>query len=237
MPQTGNGGTQDQPDGVNRKGRTPDYIVEQRVRRVWFWMLAGFRTGAIHRLAARAHGEELAARAKAKRERKPTEDYPPLVWAVDRTPVNDRTVDTYIARAKEMFEFDGRSLPKEVATQLGVIVARLNDLYANAYKAAKADPPSIPAMNTCERLIRLHAELFGIPGSIKPTWLDPDAAPTDARTPETTTTGEQAEQELRGLVATALRRMGRNPADVAWIDNPPGGGAGPAGGNGGTKRN
>lgn len=207
MARNGNGRSQEPPSDENRKGRTPDYIVGERVRRVWFWMLAGFKTAAIYRLAAKAHALEWKAREAAKKARKDVDEYPPLVWAVDPTPVSDRTIDTYIARAKEMYETDGRSLPKEVAAQFGVIMARLNDLYARAYKAAMGDPPNVAAMNTCERLIRLHSELFGIGGSIKPNWMDDPGAAKVSDVPELPTTEEAAERELREMMSKVLLRM------------------------------
>lgn len=193
----------------NTGGRTPDYIVEQRVRRVQFWMQQGHRTAAIYRLAAKSHGDELTARKRAKKLGKSADEFPPLVWAIEERPVGNRTVDAYIARAKELFEQEGRQLSKEAATQFGVIMARLNDLYARAL--------ATKSINTCERLIRLHAELYAIAGSIRPTWVDPGIEPTDVKVPEVAQTEDQSEHELRSMIDTALRRMGRDPKDIAWM--------------------
>lgn len=196
------------PPGT-RTGRTPDYIVEQRVNRVMFWMQQGHRTSAIYRLAAKEHGRELRDRAAAKKAKKSADEYPPLIWATFDTPVGTRTIDDYIARAKARFETEGRQLSKDAATQFGVIMSRLNDLYARAM--------SKQALNTCERLIRLHAELFAIAGSIRPTWLDPGDAPKDVDVPEVAHSEEQAEHELRGMIDVVMKRMGRDPKDIKWM--------------------
>lgn len=173
-----------------------------------FWMRVGHRTSAIYRLAAKAHKTEWTKREEMRRARKPADSFPPLVWALTSTPVGDRRIDEYIARAKELYEQEGRQLAKEPASAFGVVMARLNTLYAHALAEKR--------FSTCERLIRLHAELFGIPGSIQPMWLEPDAGATDD-VPEVTTTEEQAEREMRALVDTAMRRLGADPKSIKWI--------------------
>jgi hypothetical protein len=191
-------------------------------------MMAGHRTAAIYRLVARAHADELRKLTAAKKARVDPEQYPPLVWATDATPVSNRTVDAYIAAAKERFEREGREMSKDTSTQFGVIMSRLNDLYARALKQEK--------WTVCERLIRLHADIFGIPGSIKPAWIDPgnDGAPGDAstpkETPEVSATEDAAERELRELFDVAIRRAGHDPASITWLGG--NGAKGKAKGNG-----
>lgn len=192
----------------NTGGRTPDYIVEQRVSRVSFWMQQGHRTSAIYRLAAKEHRLELAAFAAAKKARKKADEYPPLVWATEDLPVGNRTIDAYIAKAKEQFEHSGRALSKDVATQFGVIMARLNDLYARALTEKR--------LSVAERLVRLHAELFAIAGSIRPSWIDAGDKPVED-IPEVTRTEEAAERDLRDMVDVVMRRMGKDPKEITWV--------------------
>jgi hypothetical protein len=112
---------------VGKGGRVAEHVVELRLRQVQSMMTQGHRTGMIYRLVAKSQRKEMKARELARKQGKAIEDYPALVWG--HTVPADRTIDDYIARVKERFEAEGRSLSKQGAVVFGQANAMIADLY------------------------------------------------------------------------------------------------------------
>lgn len=186
-------------------GRVPDHVVEQRLRAVYSMMTQGHRTSAIYRIVAKAALKERKKRAEAKKTAKDIDDYPALVWG--ETVPSTRTIDDYIARARAIFEQEGRELTKAGATSYGQANAMIGDVYTRALAGAR--------YAVCERLIRLFCELNGIMGVIK--WTPDAGVQTPGEVPEVEQTEEQADAEMRELLATALKRSNVDPTSVKWL--------------------
>jgi hypothetical protein len=141
---------------------------------------------------------------------------PPLVWGV--TPPAPRTVEKYIAKARAQLAHEGGVLAMRDAQKeaLGLAWARINDLYGRALAKEK--------YTTCERLIRLTCDLFGVMGAIKftlslPTGDDAVDLPVASQSPEA------AAQELAAMLANARERAlksgdQRAVSALAWLPMP-----------------
>jgi hypothetical protein len=193
------------PPTTGRGKKTGQATIIQRVSLVYRLLIDGKRTPEIRRAVA------LAAQKEAN-ERKIATVPPPFIWG-DEGKVADRTLDTYIKKAKDRIHAEGVDLRKRGDFILGKNFARQDAIYEAAFASKNYD--------TCRKIIRDQLQLCGLMGAIKIELTGLDGGPVKQEV-----TVKQAESSLTEIAAEqiemlniARERMGhpRLPSTIEMI--------------------
>lgn len=190
--------------------------VSLRVAQIYAFLRDGQRTSEIYKLVAKMREIELKQKEdheKGGLDRAGVRVPEPLViWGNAPVP-STRTVDYYIAKAKEKIAEDGRELSKQGEYVLGAQYARVLDVYARALSDKK--------YHAALRAIEIVNRMFGLEGVVKVQLLPPTDGEqqSSVKTPQKVAemTPESAFIALNDMMSRALARAqqaGHLPADA-----------------------
>lgn len=127
------------PSAGKVSNRAPVHVLQLRIARVATLMVRGLGRSLILQVIARDQREEAQTRSAALAsgsDRAEAETLAPVVWG--DVPVPERTVDTYIQRAKIILGAEAKTtVVKHREYAAAVVLARYGDLYALAIEQKK----------------------------------------------------------------------------------------------------
>jgi hypothetical protein len=139
----------------------PAHVVQVRVATIARALVDGLGRAAIVQSVAKGQIKEAAERAKARAagadDEREVAALVPYVWGDKPLPL--RTVDMYIARAKDMLSNEGARVVKHRDYVLAIQLARMNETYMAAFKAGR--------YHTCLGVIKEVNKLFGLYEAVK----------------------------------------------------------------------
>lgn len=208
-----------------RGHKPPPAVLQLRVAIVARALVDGMGRAAVMQKIAEDQTAEAAERARARADGVPDgaelNGVVALVWGDDA--LSERTVDNYIARAKEMIGEEGkRIVTRHREYVVAVTLARYTEVFQLAVAGGK--------LSTARMVLRDIAELFSVKDAIKAMQLADATAQRDASKPENLGTDEgkasvmsslitmatAKDPGLRGVLAAfaALESVPNTPADV-----------------------
>lgn len=158
------------------RARATKDMTAQRVDYVLALLVGGYGPTKIVRKVTAAHANEAEARQKRRdtTEQRELERLPALLWGDEDEPPCQRSVERWIAKAKEHLADRGQQAARLGDRLFGLVLARIDETYQVA-RATKN--PSAMA-----RSVEVMTELFAFDGAVRPA-LSALAA-TGARTGE-----------------------------------------------------
>lgn len=183
-----------------RGDRKPTEDVEACVDVVSVWHAERLRTREIRALARHEWTREQTDAAKWKRltpRQRQGKEVPACIWGTE--PPSARTIDRYIALAKERLESDARQLAELGAQWLGLHLAQQDLVFREAFKRER--------YHVCMRVLEQRAAMFGFEGVAKIQLFSGDTPPESPdRRPEATMTEYSALWEMRDMLRRAMAR-------------------------------
>lgn len=189
---------------------SPAHLVELRVSTVARAIVDGLGRAGIHQATSKAQQKEAADREKARQVAlkggiEPAEAEAdarravPILWGDE--PIPERTLDSYIKRAKDAIGDEGKRLSRHRDYVLGMQLARCNEVYQAAFKKER--------YSVCVQIIREVNEMFGTKEAIKLLILNAPGADAAAAAkegdPQNLSTDEGRGRAFAKLIQTATR--------------------------------
>ena len=178
------------PPTTGRGKKTTQAVIIQRVSLVYRLMIDGKQRPEIRRAVALAAQKEANDRRLAGAG---TNVPPPFIWG-DEGEVANRTLDSYIAKAKDRIREEGSKLRTLGDFILGKNFSRQDAIYEAAFAARSFD--------TCRKIIRDQLQLCGLMGALKIELSGVDGKPIESEV-----TVKQADQSLHEIAAEQIEML------------------------------
>lgn len=193
------------PAAGKRTASPPAHVVQLRVSTVARGLVDGMGRSATMQAIAKAQGAEAAARQRA-RTAGAVDDVElnglvPYVWG--DVPIPERTVDSYIARAKGMLADEGKRVSRQREFVLALQLARLNETYMAAFQAKR--------FHTCLGVIKEVNLMFGMREAISVMLLAEARAQSDASREDSGVDLSSEQGKMSALSALIQKTSAKDP--------------------------
>ena len=180
-------------------------VVTLRVAFVARTLTQGATTAVVRQVIAKEQGREAKARhayRQAGADEPETIREHPVLWG--DTPIPDRTVDAYIARAKALLAQEGTKLTKQREYILGRQLSRIDELYAAAFSAGR--------YYVCVQLIEVVNRMFGLEEAVRILLLGAGNQEAAQQAADDLGSFSTPEGKARRMAELMGRAVGNNPA-------------------------